>query len=461
MVELLDYTDTLLESDLQLQTSEFPSGNRDYTFVRTNGEGEAVPISALELLKLDRAAELIEQEKNPAKALNQALSRLLVSSIRTSRVGRHLVVEPWSESVVRGETLPEETRTDFARRLSHEQADQWRAVRSGDCTLEDPLETVFWRAVTDLPYLRRQFDDPKLGAFGKALYFQIVPPGTGRVELDGWEPGAIVETCKKNDFADLKLGFSARELHQLYRKYMAVTVRWTSKLTGQLAHLLIEEMRSDTRPLTPAEQTMVSLKYGAAEHFGKINVGFLFGCGPLFDTFFNEIYRSIGNGRPETEQAQATTDLLQFVFLYRNYLRLRSYARLQEKQEHRDRYWDDIPGRKDGRRINLDDLTELPVDDAATPFDRAVASEAQLLLVEQVLPELEKSRPDQARLLRIFIDCNYDVKVAAEEAELTPRRFNRRLQETILPSAAEWLADLDLVTCSMTDARASHGVQLR
>jgi hypothetical protein len=31
---------------------------------------------------------------------------------------------------------------------------------------------------------------------------------------------------------------------------------------------------------------MLKLKYGAAEHFGRINIGFLFGCGPLFETFF-------------------------------------------------------------------------------------------------------------------------------------------------------------------------------
>ncbi len=436
MVELLDYTDTLRESELQLQSSVFPSGNRDFTFVRTNNEGEAVPLSPLELLKLDRAADLIEQEENVPKAMNLALCRLLIPSLRTSRVGRHLVVESWSESAIRGETLPEETRTDFARELSREQADQWRVVHFDECALEDSLETVFWDAITDLPRLGRQFDDDNLGAFGKALYFQIVPPGTGRLELEGWEPAEIVESCRKSDFAELNLGLSARELQRLYKKYMAVTVRWTSKLTGQLARQLVDQWRSDGSPLSSAEQTMLNLKYGAAEHFGNINVGFLFGCGPLFETFFNEIYRSIGNRRSQAEQNQATTDLLRFVFLYRNYLRLRAHARRQERQGQRDQYWDDIPGHEDGVRINLDDLTDPPADSEPSPFDRAVSSEARSLLIEQVLPELEHSRPEQARLLRLYIDCDYDMEIAAEMAELTTRNFKLRLQYTILPSAS-------------------------
>ena len=435
MSELLDYTDTLKESEIHLQTSVFPSGSRDFSLVRSNKDGQAVPLNPLELLKLDRAVDLIEQEEDEPKALNLALCRLLVPSLRTSRVGRHLVVEPWSEEAIRGETLPEEIRTAFARELSRAQADQWRVVQSRECTLEDPLETVFWDAIADLPLLERQFDDPKLGAFGKALYFQIVPPGNGRLELEGSEPAKIVENCKENDFAELNLGLSPRELRRLYRKYMAVTVRWTSKMTGQLAQHLIHKMKSDTSPLSPVEQIMLKLKYGAAEHFGKINVGYLFGCGPLFETFFNEIYRSIADGRSRVEQGQATTDLLRFVFLYRNYLRLRKHGRLQEKQERRHRYWDDVPGHKDGQRLTLDELAELSVDSGPGPLDRAVNSEAQVLLMEQVLPELENSKPEQAQLLRLYIDSGYDIEAAAEATGLTVRRFSRRLQETILPSA--------------------------
>ena len=434
MSELLDYTDTLKESEIHLQTSVFPSGSRDFSLVRSNKDGQAVPLNPLELLKLDRAVDLIEQEEDKPKALNLALCRLLVPSLRTSRVGRHLVVEPWSEEAIRGETLPEEIRTAFARELSRVQADQWRVVQSRECTLEDPLETVFWDAIADLPLLERQFDDPKLGAFGKALYFQIVRPGNGRLELEGSEPARIVENCKENDFAELDLGLSPRELRRLYRKYMAVAVRWMSKMTGQLAQQLIDKMKSDTSPLSPVEQIMLKLKYGAAEHFGKINVGYLFGCGPLFETFFNEIYRSIADGPSPEEQTQATADLLRFVFLYRNYLRLRKHGRLQEKQEQRDQYWDDIPGYKDGQRITLDDLTE-PIDGEDRPLDRAIATEAQMLLMEQVLPELDSTKPEQAQLLRLYIDSEYNIDAAAKATGLTVRKFSRRLQETILPSA--------------------------
>ena len=40
MSELLDYTASLHESEIKLQVSEFPSGNRDFTFVRENSSGE-------------------------------------------------------------------------------------------------------------------------------------------------------------------------------------------------------------------------------------------------------------------------------------------------------------------------------------------------------------------------------------------------------------------------------------
>ena len=448
MTDLLDYTHTLLESDVRLQTSVFPSGNRDFTLTRIV-DGEAVALSPLELLKLERAVNLIEQEENEAKALNLALCRLLVPSIRTSHVGRHLVVEPWSTAVVRGETLPEETRTEFAQELSREQADTWRIVRAGDYTIKDPLENVFWDAVTDLPFLERQFEDPILGKFGRALYFQIVPPGKGRMELKASEPWAIVKKCKENDFSDLKLSLSARESQKLFRKYLAVTVRWTSKMTGQIAHQLVKELCNDERPLTPAEKTLLNLRYGAAEPFGKINVGFLFGCNSLFITFFNNIFRSIANDELPVEQDKAISDLLQFVFLYRNYQWLRKYARLQEKQERRDHYWDNLPGRGNGSRVELDDRIEPP-DGEPSPFDRAVESDSLRLMKELVIPELEDSRPKQAKLLKLYIECDCNLKVAAQKSHMTERRFHRHLQETILPSAARVARRLGLANLSDT-----------
>ena len=436
MVDSMDYTDTLLESELKLQISEFPSsGNRDFTFVRSI-EGGVVPLNSLELLKLDRAADLIQQNENQAEALNQALCRLLVPSLRTSHVGRHLVIEPWTESVVRGETLGEEARTELARKLSLEQADKYRVIQAGDCAIEDPIEQVFWGAVTDLPFLGRTFDDPELGKFGKALYFQIVPPGEGRCELEGGEPGAVVTHCIENSFADLKIGGSARERCRLFRKYMAVTVRWTSKLTGQLAQQLVDEMKPDELPLSPAEHTMLNLKYGAAECFGKINVGFLWKCEDLFEAFFNEIYRSVAEGRSLAEQHQVTTDLLRFVFLLGNYQRLRAYARLQEKQGQRDQYWDRIPGQEDGHRISLDDLLDAPLDREPGPFDQAVTSEARLLLLEQVLPELERTKPNQARVLRLYLKHDHDMESASDAAGLPPRNFRQQLLHSVLPSAA-------------------------
>ncbi len=153
-------------------------------------------------------------------------------------------------------------------------------------------------------YLSGTFDDPDLGKFGKAFYFYLVPEGKGTVQLEWPEITQKVNECYENSFSQLGLPFRDRQLRRLFRKYMAVTLRWTSKLTGRIARDVIDEKRGDDSPLNPTEQVMHDLRYGRAEHFGKINVGYLYGCGPLFATFFNDVFRSVANGElhlPPTE----------------------------------------------------------------------------------------------------------------------------------------------------------------
>ena len=432
----MELPDDLQERDVDLRVTQFPSGCRDFCLVQRDEDGNARSLNPLELLVLDRAADLIEQEESPPKAMNLALCRLLVPSVRTERVGRHLVVEEWSEWKIRGETLGEETCSYFAQELSIEQADKWGLVTSGQEVPEGNLATLMWDAVTDLPALPPIFEDPALGKFGKALYSHLVSEGEGRAEFKGWpEINKRIEECRAKDFAQLGLPFSSAQLRKLFRKYMAVMIRWTSKMTGQLALDVINAKLGKGAQLTERELTLLNLRYGASAIFGKINVGFLFGCGPLFAGFFNDIYRSIAGGAEDVESSCAAAELLQFVYLHRNYLRLRKQTRRDQKADLREHFRDPMGGHRQG----------LPESDLESrdrePVQEVIVSEEILLLQERVLPEL---KPKYARLLQSFIEHGGDFEAAAEASQLPTRIFTRRLQETIFPAVRKIARRLDV-----------------
>lgn len=423
--------DDLQERDIELRVTQFPSGCRDFFLVQRDEDGKPQSLSPLELLVLDRAADLIEQESFPPKALNLALCRLLAPSVRTERVGRHLVVEEWTESKVKGETLGDETRSYFAQELSRAQADKWSLVTSGQEAPEGNLAALMWEAVTHLPALPARFEDPDLGKFGKALYFHLVPEGHGRAEFAGWrEINEKIEQCRTNDFAPLGLPFSPTQLRKLFRKYMAVMVRWTSKMTGQLALGVINAKLGEASPLTERELALLNLRYGDSAIFGKINVGFLLDCGPLFTEFFNDIGRSIANGAKNAESTLAANELLKFVYLHRNYLRFRTHARRDKKAYRRACFFDS----KGTRQRRIEDNEDFAGRDRE-PVKEAAVLEEMVLLEEKILPQLERHKPHYAELLRLLIGHGGNFDAAAKDAGLSTRKFKRRLRETVFPTA--------------------------
>ncbi|MCA9123914.1 MAG: hypothetical protein H6822_30155 [Planctomycetaceae bacterium] len=427
----MDIIENLTESDIHLTTTVFPSGERDFCLWKTSEAGVRVPINPLELLVLDRAVDVIDEQarSNEPRAMNQALCRLLVPSVKTKRVGRHLVIEPWSAEAIRGETLADETGTSFAVELSQAQAEQWRVVQHSEENPSGLLEEVFWDAITELPSLQRQFDDPDLGKFGKALYHHLIPPGEGREVVECWSNlTKEIERCRADDFRDLGLGFDRNYVRQLYRKYMAVTIRWTSKMTAKVARSVIDALHDDITSLSPSEQVMHELRYGAAECFGKINVGFLFGCGPMFECFFNDIYRSIASEGAQSENCEAMNELLRFVYLQRHYFELRKHARRDEKQQQRTKYQDSYPGERESPASLIDP-------GARSPHDLMAISEEMLILQDEILPAMEREKPKQAKLLRLFIEHAGNVDAIADATGLSDRQVTRQLKETVFRTA--------------------------
>src|SRR5579871_1329652 len=118
------------EQDWSMIVTPFPCKARDFLFVQRQEDGSLQAIHPLEILALDRAAKRIESvgQKDAPLALVLALCRLLVPCLRYRGSGRHLVVEPWSQADLRGESIPADVRTTFAKELSAEQAKDFRAV---------------------------------------------------------------------------------------------------------------------------------------------------------------------------------------------------------------------------------------------------------------------------------------------------------------------------------------------
>src|SRR5262245_59694790 len=113
----------LHESTIAIVESGFPSGPRDFCLVHLTASGDQQPVWPLDLLGLERTAALIARvgREQPARALNLALARLLVPSLRCRGSGRHLVTDTGTAADLRGETLYEDTRTQLAQELAREQ----------------------------------------------------------------------------------------------------------------------------------------------------------------------------------------------------------------------------------------------------------------------------------------------------------------------------------------------------
>src|SRR5256885_13162725 len=95
----------------------FPSKARDFVLVRPQADGSLQAVHPLEILALDRTAEKIASvgQGRPPLALVLALCRLLVPCLRYRGSGRHLVVEPWSQADLCGESMPGDVRTTLAK----------------------------------------------------------------------------------------------------------------------------------------------------------------------------------------------------------------------------------------------------------------------------------------------------------------------------------------------------------
>jgi hypothetical protein len=422
----------LQESQIYLEEHGFPSGPRDFAFGRLDAEGQLQLVHPLELLALDRAVEVINQlgQQDPAQALTLALGRLLVPCLQYRGSGRHLVVEPWSEEDRRGASLPVDSRTPLAKDLAAVQARDEELVTTGQLPPSGSLAKLFWETQTELPVLPEQFDDADLGRFAKALYFFLVPAGEGTEELRAADIVTKVRRAKAAKFAALGLDLPPRKRLQLFKKLLAVAVRWASQVTGEVARRVVihylkhHQAMQDRTSLSADEQAMLDLRYGASPDLGNINVGFLFGCGPLLADLVNQLYQSYLYGKPEAERDAIREELRRFLFVLGKFQQCRKAARADERQELRQRKADRQPGR---RRKQAQDEADTK---ARAPSHRLELTQ-ELERLRQLLPKL---KPRDAARLRALIDCHGDRAAAAVLLGVTHHAFSQKLRQTTFPN---------------------------
>jgi hypothetical protein len=418
----------LKEEDLSVLVTTFPSGVRDFLLALPAADDGLGAIHPLDLLALDRTAAKLERvaRKNGPQALAIALCRLLVPCLKYGGSGRHLVVEPWSLEDLRGESITQDVRTEFAKELSAEQAASFRAVSAGASPPTGSLAELFWETQTDLPALPDAFDDPDLGKLCRALYDDLVPAGRGLIEVDAAAVPKRVEDLRATGFVSLGAGIASRKTQPLFRKLLAVAVRHASQLTGSVAEDMIDERLGNARrpALTAAEKEMLAVRYGACRALNDVNVGFLFGCGPLLADSINDYFLALTRVRSPKDRVQAREHLREVVYLLRGFQRRRKAARAQERREGRQRHADAMPH---GPRCQ----PEFHADAGATAPDETAVVREEMADLEGLLPKL-KDR-DAARL-RAYIKCQGDRKAAAEQLGLDHNAYGRQLRQTVFPA---------------------------
>jgi hypothetical protein len=239
-----------------------------------------------------------------------------------------------------------------------------------------------------------------------------------------------IRRAKAAKFAALGLDLPARRQLHLFKILLAVAVRWASQLTGEVARqLVIRYLESDPETedrafLSADEQALLDLRYGASRDLGDINVGFLYGCGPVLADLVNQLYQSYLDASLAGQRASIREELRRFLFVLGKFQERRKAARADERHELRQRKADRLPGR---RRKQAQEEADRKT---RAPSHRLETSE-ELEQLRLLLPQL-KAR-DAARLSAL-IDCHGDRQAAAAQLGLTHKEFSQKLRQTTFPN---------------------------
>lgn len=413
------------ENDIHLLIQVFPSQTRDFIFCTRSDDDEAdfEIVHPMNLLGLDLAVSILERFESRSLSLVVALCRLLVPCLEYRGNRRHLVVEEWSDQDLRGETLFEGIRTVLSRDLAVEQAEEYRVVTTGEEPPEGSLAKIFWDAHTELPDLQNEFRDADMSNFVNVLYHDLVPAGAGRESVSTRDIRRRVLALWSENFQDLDLRAPVRQRRRVFKRVLAATVRLASQLNGYVAKALVFrrlDAPRDEETLTSEEASLLELRYGGSRALRDINIGLLFGCGPLFAELINDFALAHVAGSAPDELTVQSERLRHSIYLLGQFRCRRKAARATERRDGRLSRADRLPGRREAARNQADDRAREPSQEASSNEEWQIAW--------AILPHL---KPRDAERLRAFLEARGVRRVAAEALGLDVQTFNQQWRQTV------------------------------
>lgn len=405
-------------------------------------------VNPFEFVLAPSAADLIERlgRNDSVLAERLALGRLLLSELRSSRAGRHLIAEATGTAELSGDVFRTMRKSPLAQGLAVVQQDAWEAAKGGRAQAA-PLEDLFWQSHVELPHLPDMFEDPDLDRFASRLYDHLCEHAEdgALVELDGPDIRRRLARLARNGFQELGLAMPKRRARQLWKKLLAVTVRLTSQLLGQLVKDSIRQALRAAHArgggqtnlevigpaeLSPDEEALIDLNYGACRELGDVSVAFLGGCGDELAERLSALAAAIWARDPE-RRAQAEDDLVRYVDLRRKFLKNRKDLRAVTRREVRQRYATPLPRARQQAQDQPDRRASTPLDNLAYEEDRTLFMQA-----------LSRLKPRDRERVEAMLATNSSFKHAAEQLGLPVGRFRRKWRETTQPNLRRASADL-------------------
>ena len=431
--------DPIAESDIIILQNSYPSGVRDWVFCRENKDGSPDAINPIELLGLDRACEVLNKvcDKSQSQAVTFSLSRLLVQCLKYRNNTRHLVVEPWDETNLTGESFLK-NRTDLARDCSVVQAERFKLVMAGQVEAEKSAEEQYWGAFSALPIVPDRFKDELLWEFAKQMLAKIEGNGVGNVTVNISSLKTRVERWWKDEFFDFELKFGGKELRPrdrrgIFKRLMSVAVRQSSTMTWQIAFDILAGVLGSEPTFSEQEKKLFEIRYGSYEPLGNINVGFLYGDGDLHADLLNALGKSLVIASVAGEYGKAEENLYRSVRLLGESRDWQKKILARKRKESRDRKQRKSPGR--GKRKQAKYQADKK---AKSPDSDALREE----FLEGLRTIADSLKPKHSKRVKALIDSNGCRADAAKICGVSTKTFNRQYRQSTKAHVNKALAEL-------------------
>ncbi len=419
----------ILDRNVVFKKTTFQSGVRDWVMHLRTTDGVKVA-NPIELLGTNIACRLLKKicVDAPDQAHQVCLSRLLVQCLEYRGVARHLIIEPWTEQDLKGETFFEGNRTELARDCKFKQAESFRLVMSGGQKSDLPAEELYWGTFSTLPKVEDSFKDADLTKLAVELYSKIVEEGEGDAVVKLNSLRRLITSHWKNYFADFQLDVPVRQRRKLFKRLMSVAVRQSSSFMRQVAYaLLLKSMSPQARNtfnFSFREETLFSIRYGSYPFLGNINVGFLH----EYDEHHAELLNALGGALVGNESDRAIEEAEDNLF--------RNVQLLDEFRETRKAI------RKDQRFTTRDNRQKSPPKETKwknnePPDTREKAPDSELItleLIDQAKLILDDLKPRCRGRVLAMIEADADWDEAAKTQGVETFRFRKRFLETTQPN---------------------------